>query len=101
MKIALKKEKIFIAGHNGMVGSSILRYFKKLGLKNIIVRSKKKLDLTNVVDKANKKLSNARLSLIDHNEKLNNLTIDVHSKKSKLTFLNEFPEKSDPTKFDS
>jgi len=47
MKIALKKEKIFIAGHNGMVGSSILRYFKKLGLKNIIVRSKKKLDLTN------------------------------------------------------
>ena len=45
MKIALKK-KIFIAGHNGMVGSSILRYFKKLGLKNIIVQSRKKLDLT-------------------------------------------------------
>ena len=47
MKIALKKKKIFIAGHNGMVGSSILRYFKKLGLKNIIVRSRKKIDLTN------------------------------------------------------
>jgi GDP-L-fucose synthase len=47
MKIALKKKKIFIAGHNGMVGSSILRYFKKLGLKNIIVQSRKKLDLTN------------------------------------------------------
>ena len=30
-----------------MVGSSILRYFKKLGLKNIIVRSRKKIDLTN------------------------------------------------------
>ena len=47
MKIALKKKKIFIAGHNGMVGSSVLRYFIKLGLKNIIVRSRKKLDLTN------------------------------------------------------
>ena len=26
-----KKSKIFIAGHKGMVGSSILRYFKKKG----------------------------------------------------------------------
>ncbi len=51
--------------------------------------NEKKLDLTKVVDKANKKLSNARLSLIDHNEKLNNLTMDVHSKKSKLTFLKD------------
>jgi len=40
MKILIKK-KIFIAGHNGMVGSSILRYFKKLGLKNIVVQSGK------------------------------------------------------------
>ena len=42
-----KKSKIFIAGHNGMVGSSILRLFKKKGYSNIIVRSRKKLDLVN------------------------------------------------------
>ena len=42
-----KNSKIFIAGHNGLVGSSILRLLKKKGFKNIIVASKKKLDLTN------------------------------------------------------
>ena len=47
MEKALKKKKIFIAGHNGMVGSSILRYFKNLGLNKIIIQSRKKLDLTN------------------------------------------------------
>lgn len=47
MKKALKKRKIFIAGHNGMVGSSILRHFKNLGLNKIIIQSRKKLDLTN------------------------------------------------------
>ena len=47
MKKTLKNKKIFIAGHNGMVGTSILRYFKNKGLKKIIIRSRKKLDLTN------------------------------------------------------
>ncbi len=42
-----KNSKIFLAGHNGMVGSAILRYLKKKNYKNIIVRSKKKLDLLN------------------------------------------------------
>tara|TARA_B100000686_G_C16619217_1_gene878252 strand:+ start:183 stop:1166 length:984 start_codon:yes stop_codon:yes gene_type:complete len=47
MKSLLKNKKIFIAGHNGMVGSSVLKYFKNLGLKKIITQSRKKLDLTN------------------------------------------------------
>lgn len=38
--------KIFIAGHNGMVGSSILRELKKQNVK-IITASKKELDLRN------------------------------------------------------
>ena len=42
-----KKSKIFIAGHNGMVGSAILRKFKSLGFKKIITVKKKKLDLLN------------------------------------------------------
>ncbi len=39
--------KIFIAGHNGMLGSSILRILKKKGYKNLITIDKKKLDLRN------------------------------------------------------
>ncbi len=37
--------KIFIAGHKGMLGSSILRILKKRGYKNLITIEKKKLDL--------------------------------------------------------
>ena len=37
-----KKSKIFIAGHNGMVGSAILRELKKKGYKKIITINKKK-----------------------------------------------------------
>jgi GDP-L-fucose synthase len=40
-----KKSKIFIAGHNGMVGSSILDFFKKKDYKNIYTINRKKLDL--------------------------------------------------------
>ena len=40
-----KKSKIFIAGHNGMVGSSILDFFKKKNYKNIYTINRKKLDL--------------------------------------------------------
>ena len=39
--------KIFIAGHKGMLGSSILRILKKKGYKNLITIEKKKLDLRN------------------------------------------------------
>ena len=40
-----KKSKIYIAGHNGMVGSSILRHFKKNGYKKIFFENRKFLDL--------------------------------------------------------
>jgi len=39
--------KVFIAGHNGMLGSSILRRLKKKGYKKIITVNKKNLDLRN------------------------------------------------------
>ena len=44
-----KNSKIFIAGHNGMVGSSILRHFKKKKYKNILIVDKKKLNLLDQV----------------------------------------------------
>lgn len=42
-----KNSKIFVAGHNGLVGSAVFRNLKKHGYKNLIVISKKKLDLKN------------------------------------------------------
>ena len=42
-----KHSKIFVAGHMGMVGSSICKKLKKIGYKNIIVANRKKLDLLN------------------------------------------------------
>lgn len=42
-----KNEKIFIAGHNGMVGSSIFRKLKNEGFINILTVPSKELDLRN------------------------------------------------------
>ncbi len=39
--------KIFVAGHNGMVGSSLIRILKKNSKVKIITKDKLKLDLTN------------------------------------------------------
>ena len=41
------KSKVFIAGHNGMLGSSIFRKLKKKGYRKIITIDRKKLDLRN------------------------------------------------------
>ena len=38
--------KIYVAGHNGLVGGAILRELKKQGYKNLIFASRKQLDLT-------------------------------------------------------
>jgi GDP-L-fucose synthase len=45
--------KIYVAGHNGMVGSAIVRHLTKLGYKDIITLSKSQLNLLdqNSVDK--------------------------------------------------
>jgi GDP-L-fucose synthase len=43
-------KKIYIAGHNGMVGSAVTREFKKKGYKNLLMRSSEDLDLKNQID---------------------------------------------------
>mgnify|MGYP001156965888 CR=1 FL=1 len=40
-----KNSKIFVAGHNGLVGSAIIRKLKEFKFKNVITASKKELDL--------------------------------------------------------
>ncbi len=42
-----KSKSIYIAGHQGMVGSALLRKFKKEGFQHIIVKNSSDLDLRN------------------------------------------------------
>lgn len=42
-----KNSKIYVAGHNGMVGSSVLRLLKLKGFNNLIFKSSNELDLRN------------------------------------------------------
>ena len=42
---ALIERRIFVAGHNGMVGSAIVRRLRQLGCDNLLLRSRAELDL--------------------------------------------------------
>lgn len=46
----MKDLKVFVAGHGGMVGSSIVDNLKSKGYSNIITRTRKELDLLNQAD---------------------------------------------------
>lgn len=48
-----KSSKIYIAGHRGMVGSSILRALQSKGYSNFLLKTSSELDLTNQQDVAN------------------------------------------------
>jgi GDP-L-fucose synthase len=45
-----KQAKIYVAGHNGMVGSAIVRKLKKEGYHNLVYRGSTALDLTQQTD---------------------------------------------------
>lgn len=47
-----KDSKIYVAGHKGLVGSSIMRHLQKEGYTNIIVRDRSELDLTSQISVA-------------------------------------------------
>tara|TARA_B110000211_G_scaffold234668_1_gene305480 strand:- start:5509 stop:6462 length:954 start_codon:yes stop_codon:yes gene_type:complete len=42
-----KSDKIYIAGHRGLVGSAIVRQLEERGFTNLLMRTHEKLDLTN------------------------------------------------------
>ena len=48
-----QSDKIYVAGHNGMVGSAIVRKLREKGFINIITRPSSELDLTNQKDTYN------------------------------------------------
>lgn len=45
-----KDTKIYVAGHNGMVGSAICRLLRKRGYDNLVYKNHKELDLTRQAD---------------------------------------------------
>ena len=63
MKYINKKNKIFIAGHRGMVGSAIMRNLQKNGYHNLLTSERAELDLTD-----NNKVSINRKSLLENNQ---------------------------------
>jgi len=75
-----KNSKIFIAGHNGMVGSSCLRKFHDFGFKNLIVASKTELNLENQLD-VNNFLKETKPDIV----------IDAAAKVGGIWANNEFP----------
>jgi len=42
-----KRDRIYIAGHTGLVGGALSRVFRRHGFENLVVRSQGELDLTN------------------------------------------------------
>ncbi|MBI4699227.1 MAG: GDP-L-fucose synthase [Nitrospirae bacterium] len=48
-----KASKIYVAGHNGLAGSAIVRRLKQNGYSNIIVKTSKELDLRRQADTEN------------------------------------------------
>lgn len=42
-----KTDKVFVAGHRGMVGSAIVRNLSRKGYENVVTRSRDELDLAN------------------------------------------------------
>lgn len=45
-----REDKIYLAGHQGLVGSAIYRILENQGFNNVIVRTHKELDLTSQAD---------------------------------------------------
>lgn len=48
-----KEDKIYVAGHCGMVGSAIVRQLKKQGYHNIVTRTHQELDLCQQIEVEN------------------------------------------------
>ena len=43
--MSMKNDKIYVAGHNGLVGSAITRVLRENGYRNVVFRTKEELTL--------------------------------------------------------
>ena len=46
-KVLNKEDKIYVAGHGGLVGSAIVRYLTSNGFSNLVLKSRSELELSN------------------------------------------------------
>src|SRR6202043_4191932 len=49
-RLMSKNDRVFVAGHRGMVGSAIMRKLQNHGYTNIITRARNELDLVQQAD---------------------------------------------------
>ena len=42
-------DKIYVAGHNGLVGSAIVRALREQGYKNLVLKTRDEVDLCNSI----------------------------------------------------
>jgi len=75
-----KQSRIYIAGHNGMVGSACLSLFQKLGYKSLITSTRSELDLT----------SQSQVAKFFKSEKPE-VVIDAAAKVGGIWINNEYP----------
>jgi GDP-L-fucose synthase len=75
-----KQSRIYIAGHNGMVGSACLSLFQKLGYKSLITSKRSELDLT----------SQSQVAKFFKSEKPE-VVIDAAAKVGGIWINNEYP----------
>ena len=47
-KTSIQNFKIYLAGHNGMVGRALFNHFKRIGVKKLIIANRKNLDLLDI-----------------------------------------------------
>ena len=59
----MKKSKVFVAGHRGMVGSAVFDSLKLKGYNNIVTKTRKEVDLTNQQD-VNKFFKNEKIDYV-------------------------------------
>ena len=69
-----KNSKIYITGHKGLVGSSVLNLLKKNGYKNVVVTEKKKLNLLDK-NKVEQFIKKKKIKFIINCVKVGNLQI--------------------------
>ena len=72
------EDKIFVAGHQGMVGSAIIRELKSQGYKNIITKTRQELDLLDQKQVADFFLDQ------ENNSKKNSITANSKNENAKI-----------------